>query len=52
MTRKFAIDISQQGGKTLITMRNLVVSRLFSGVVPPRENFKPKGAKPVHLLYN
>ncbi|QDG50103.1 hypothetical protein FIV42_04945 [Persicimonas caeni] len=52
MTRRFAIDISQEGGKTLITMRNLVISRLFSGVVPPRQNFKPKGAKPVHLLYN
>lgn len=52
MTRRFAIDVSQASGKTLITMRNLVISRLFSGVVPPRQNFKPKGAKPVNLLYN
>ncbi len=52
MTRWFSVDISTENGETVITMRNVVMSRLFSGVMPPREGFKPKGAKPVGLLYN
>jgi hypothetical protein len=52
MSRRFSVDVSDEGGKTVLTMRNLVISQLFSGVVPARVGFKPAGAKPVGLLYN
>jgi hypothetical protein len=52
MTRRFTIEVNDDAGKTILTMKNIVMSRLFSGVVPARTGFKPAGAKPVGLLYN
>jgi hypothetical protein len=52
MTRRFTVEVSDKGGRALLTMRDVVMSRLFSGVVPARSGFKPAGAKSVGLLYN
>ena len=52
MTQRISVDIADAGGKTTITMKNLVMSRLFGGVVPSRVGFKPQGAEAVGLLYN
>lgn len=52
MTRRFVLDIHPAGAQTELVLQNVVLSRLFSGLVPARAAFSPRSAQPVHLLYN
>ncbi len=52
MTGHITIDVSQEAGQTVIIVQNMVMSRLFSGLVPSRAGFMPASAKPVPLLWN
>jgi hypothetical protein len=35
-----------------LVLQNIMVGQLFSGVVPARAPFTPKGAEPVNFLWN
>lgn len=51
MNRRFTIDVTDEGGRAVIRLHNIVMSRLFSGVVPSVTPFQPVGAAPVPLLW-
>ncbi|MFP4597609.1 MAG: hypothetical protein ACLFVJ_05120 [Persicimonas sp.] len=52
MTGQITIDVSQEAGQTIIIVKNMVRSRVYSGLVPSRAGFMPASAKPVPLLWN
>lgn len=49
---RFIIDVEARGGQTEVIVHNLMTAQLFSGVVPARAPFTPRGAAPVRFLWN
>lgn len=51
-THRFTIDVSADGAQTKVVLQNIMISQLFSGVVPSRAPMTPIDAKPVNFLWN